>query len=65
VAEENFDALITTDQSLRFQQNLNKYRLAVLVLPTTSWPRLRDRADQIVAAVARLRVGEVVEINFS
>lgn len=64
-AEEHFDALITTDQSLRFQQNLGKYRLAILVLPTTSWPRLRDRAEQIVTAVAALRTGEVMEINFS
>jgi hypothetical protein len=64
-AENHFDVLITTDQSLRFQQNLSKYRLAILVLPTTSWPRLRDRAAQIEAAVTALRIGEVVEINFS
>jgi hypothetical protein len=37
-AEAVFDALITTDQNLRYQQNLTGRRLAVLVLPTTSWP---------------------------
>jgi hypothetical protein len=40
-AEGSFDLLITTDQQIRFQQNLGGRRLAILVLPTTSWPRLR------------------------
>ena len=40
-AEAEFDALITTDQSLRYQQNLVDRRLAILVLPTNSWPRIQ------------------------
>ena len=32
-AETRFDALITTDQNLRYQQNLTGLRLAILVLP--------------------------------
>lgn len=42
-AEEAFDALITTDQSLRYQQNLAGRRLAIVVLPTTSWSRISER----------------------
>ena len=38
-AEADFDALVTTDQNLRYQQDLAGRRLAILVLPTTSWPR--------------------------
>lgn len=34
-AESAFDLLITTDQNLRYQQNLSGRRLAILVLPTT------------------------------
>src|SRR5437016_2450721 len=34
-AEASFDVLITTDQNLRYQQNLSGRRLAILVLPTT------------------------------
>ncbi len=34
--EKSFDAFITTDQNLRYQQNLDGRRLAILVLPTTS-----------------------------
>jgi hypothetical protein len=33
-AEAEFDVLITTDQNLRYQQNLSGRRLAILVLPT-------------------------------
>jgi len=64
-AETHFDALVTTDQNLRHQQNLTGHRLAILVPPTTSWPKIRDHAAQIVAAVNALRAGDVVELNFS
>jgi hypothetical protein len=64
-AEVDFDALITTDKNLRFQQNLTGRRLAILVLPTTSWPRIRTHEAQVAAAVDALRPGEVVELTFS
>jgi hypothetical protein len=53
---------ITTDQNLRYQQSLAGRKLAVLVLPTTSWPRLRGRIDEIVAALASLKSGDYVEL---
>src|SRR5437762_2077224 len=39
-AETRFDILITTDQSLPYQQNLSGRQLAVFVLPTTDWRTL-------------------------
>jgi hypothetical protein len=63
-AEDNFDVLITADQSMRHQQNLAGRGLAILVLPTTSWPQIRTHQGKIVAAVARLRPGEIVELQF-
>jgi hypothetical protein len=39
-AEDSFDLLITTDQKLRYQQNLAGRKLGILVLMTTSWPSL-------------------------
>jgi hypothetical protein len=60
-AEVEFDAYITTDQNLRYQQNLSEYRLAILVLPTTSWPKIRA---QILTAVNALRPGDVVQLTF-
>ncbi len=35
-AETDFDLLVTTDQNLHYQQNLDGRRIAILVLPTTS-----------------------------
>jgi hypothetical protein len=62
-AEERFDIFITTDQNLRYQQSLTARKLAILVLPTTSWPRLRDRVDHIVAAVTAIKVGAYIELS--
>ena len=61
VAEDAFDVFVTTDQSLRYQQNLAGRRLAILVLPTTSWPRLRPHAALIAQAIASLGAGELQE----
>jgi hypothetical protein len=61
-AEAEFDALITTDKNLRYQQNIA--RLAILILPTTSWPKIRTHQARIVAAVDKLRPGDVVELQF-
>jgi hypothetical protein len=47
-AEDDFDVLVTTDRNLRHQQNLTGRRLSILVLPTTSRPRLREHAEAIV-----------------
>ena len=64
-AEVDFDALITTDQNLRYQQDLTGRRLAILVLPTTSWPKIRANEAQVIASIDALRPGEIVELSFS
>jgi hypothetical protein len=35
-AEKQFEALVTTDQNLHYQQNLARRRLAILILPFAS-----------------------------
>jgi predicted nuclease of predicted toxin-antitoxin system len=63
-AESEFDALVTTDKNLRYQQNLAGRRLAILVLPTANWPELRIHEARIVAAVDALQPGDIVEFEF-
>ena len=63
-AEGAFDALITTDQSLRYQQNLAGRRLAVLVLPTTSWPSIQAHVGEVADALSKLRSGDFLELIF-
>ena len=63
-AEGRFDVLVTTDKNLRHQQSLSGRKLAVLVLPTTSWPRLRVHLPGIVSALASVKPGEYLELTF-
>jgi hypothetical protein len=64
-AESEFNVLITTDQNLRHQQSLAGLQLAILVLPTTSWPKLRGHAKLIAAAIAGLKPSQVLELTLS
>jgi hypothetical protein len=58
-AESNsFDVLVTTDQNLRYQQNLKGRRIAILVLPTTRWSQISAHAPEIIAAIKVIVAGE-------
>ena len=63
-AEAEFDVLVTTDQGLRFQQNVAGLRLAILVLPTTDWSKIQRHQKAIVAAVDGLQPGQVLVMNW-
>ncbi len=62
-AEKQFDLLITTDQAFRTQQNPAGRKLAVLILPFASRPRLKPNAEKIVSRVTALRAGEYAELH--
>ena len=56
-AEAEFDAFITTDKNLEYQQNLAKRQSAILVLPTTNWPEIQLHQVEIAAAVNQMQPG--------
>jgi hypothetical protein len=60
----SYDVLITTDQNLRYQQNLANRKLAIVVLMTTSWPRIQTQVELIVSQLENLSPGQYVEISF-
>ena len=62
-AEETFDLLITTDQQLRYQQNLAKRKLGVLVIMTTSWPLIKLHVSKIVETIGQMNPGEYREVS--
>jgi hypothetical protein len=65
IAEQSgYDLLITTDQNLPYQQNLHGRRIAILVLGTTSWPRIRERVNTIQEALAQSKPGAYMELSF-
>ena len=46
-----FDAMVTSDQNIRFQQNLMGRKLALVVLGFNIWPVVRDHGAAIAATV--------------
>ena len=40
-AEGQFEVFISTDQNLKYQQQVVGRKLAILVLPTNDWPTIR------------------------
>jgi hypothetical protein len=61
--QEGYELLITTDTNLRYQQNLRSRSIPILVLTTTSWPRIRQVTSEIQAAVAAITAGDYQELS--
>jgi predicted nuclease of predicted toxin-antitoxin system len=60
--EEGFEVFVTTDSNLKYQQNLQSRRIAIIVLTTTSWPRIRQALETVVLAVDGASEGMYVEV---
>ena len=60
--QEGYGLLITTDTNIRYQQNLTGRKIAILVLTTTSWPRIRQVTAKIQSAVAVIKAGDYQEL---
>ena len=63
-AEGHFDVLITTDRNLWHQQSLTGRDLAIIVLPTTSWPRIQRHRDAIARAVTSIARGQYLDLTW-
>jgi hypothetical protein len=62
--QAGYDLFITTDQNLRYQQNLVGRTVSILVLKTTSWPKIRQHRGRIPSAVDAMSAGAYLEISF-
>ncbi|NJK72542.1 MAG: hypothetical protein HC926_04400 [Synechococcaceae cyanobacterium SM2_3_60] len=60
--QAGYEVLITTDRNLRYQQNLANRKIAIVVLLSTSWPRIQVHTEGIQALVNALQLGEYHEI---
>ena len=59
----HFDAMITTDQNLRYQQNLERRSIAIIVLMGTSWLKIQTKLDAITKAVENVQPSSYSEIG--
>ena len=57
-----FAAFVTTDRSLKYQQNLTVRKLSVIVLLTTSWPRIQNSVAIVQAALDSAIPGDYLEV---
>lgn len=58
-----YEVLVTTDQNLKYQQNLSERRIAVVVLMTTSWRRIEKSVTAVLTAIGAAKTGDYLEIH--
>jgi hypothetical protein len=61
-AETHFDVMITSDQNIRYQQNLEARRIAIIVLPTNNLRIVIALVPEISSALATIQPGGWIEI---
>jgi hypothetical protein len=65
LAEGEFDLFITSDQNIRYQQNLAGRRIAILELSTNKLRRIEAAAWLIQSTIAGLKPGEFRQLEIS
>lgn len=63
LAEKEFDVFVTSDQNLRYQQNLEGRRLAILEISCNDLRRIQAAASLIVAAITTMHRGEFRQLE--
>ena len=61
--QEGFEVFVTTDKNLRDQQNFGGLRIAIVVLSSTSWPRIQKAATAIKQAIDATFPGSFQEVH--
>ncbi len=61
--QEGFEVFVTTDRNLREQQNLGGLRIAIIVLSSTSWPRIEKATSAIKQAIEAALSGSFKEVE--
>jgi predicted nuclease of predicted toxin-antitoxin system len=64
-AAQNFDAMLTVDKNLTYQQNAPDFRVAVLVIDAkgNSYEMLKPFASKILEALKTIKSGEIVRVS--
>jgi glutamate racemase len=59
---QKFQVLVRTDRQLKYQQNLASRTIAIVVLGTTSWPRIQAAGAAVAAAIQGAASGTYTEV---
>jgi hypothetical protein len=61
--EAGFEVLVTPDKNIRYQQNLVRRRIALVVLGNPQWPLLRQHVERVVIAVNAAQPGSYTVVD--
>ena len=64
-AEAEFDLFITSDQNIRYQQNLAGRRIAILELATNDLRTIQAGSADLLHAVASIAPGGFYQLSFT
>lgn len=60
--EAGYEILVTTDAGLQYQQNLAERKIAIVVLRSTSWPKIQRKIPEIIAAIESVSPHGYIEV---
>jgi hypothetical protein len=63
LAEVEFDIFVTSDQNLRYQQNLSGRRIAILELSTNDWHAIHADVENIRITVNTIKSGDFIHYS--
>ena len=65
IAQHEFDVIISVDTNIKYQQRLEKYEIALIVLRgfKNTGPRLRELIPDVLLQLATIQPGEVVYLS--
>jgi hypothetical protein len=61
--QAGFEVLVTTDKNLKYQQNLSRRKIAVVVLGQARRPLLRPYIPRVIAAIGAATPGSCTEVD--
>jgi hypothetical protein len=61
--QEGFEVLVSTDRNLRYQQNLAGRKIAIVVLSSTSWPRIQKALMAVKDGIDTAMPGTIKEVQ--
>ena len=62
LVEAEFEIFITSDKNLRYQQNLQNRKIAILLLPSNQIPIVKNLLPQIDEELERIKSSDFVEL---
>lgn len=57
-----FEVLLTTDQSIKYQQNMAGRQITVVVLMNTNWQRIARNTEVVRIGLEGVQPGEIREV---